>query len=365
LSFDVYDYSRFNAELRREFDVDESPKLDENWREAVYAGEVEVFDEGFAWDENFSVVAHGVVKDGNCGKFKGFSGCLRMENHAKVGLDGVDYTGKIDIKRYYWSCNRPECPKCGVSGWAVRLARRVEAILKFASAKLGKVEHLILSPPQDLDLSLEELRALARKALLVRGVEGGCMVYHHFRYHHKDETYVGEPARWFKAPHFHVLGFIKGGYGNCRNCRYMKDGTFSKCREGGCNGFEGVTRRAYLKDGFIAKVKGERKTIGGTIWYELSHASLRRGVRNQNVLTWFGECNRHKLKIPKGALPQRENLCRICGEPHYRVDYHGNCRELLFLMDNVKRSESVILDLKDANGKMMWSVKHKEKYKDG
>jgi hypothetical protein len=361
-----YDSSKDCADLRREFDVDESPKLGEDWREKVYAGEVKAPDEGFAFDKDYFLVAHGTVKDGNCGTFKGFSGCLRMKNHAKIGLDGVDYTDKIDIKRHYWSCNRGECPKCGISGWAVREAGHAEAILKFASLKLGKVEHIILSPPQDLDLSLEELRALARKALLVRGVVGGCMVYHHFRYRNRRVAdYTGLPIGWYRAPHWHVVGFIKGGYGNCRNCRYQKDGSFSKCREGGCNGFEAITRRANLKDGFIAKVKGERKTIGGTIWYELSHASLRKNVKKNVVLNWFGECNRHKLKIPKGALPQRENLCRICGEPHYRVDYHGNCRELLFFMDNVKRSESVILDLKDANGKVMWSVKCKENCSDG
>jgi len=344
--------------------IDDVPKsvLGEDWREKVYAGEVSVPDVGFAWDKLHFLVGHGDVKDGNCGTFKGFTGCLRMKNHAKIGLDGVDYTGKVDVKRHYWSCNRPECPKCAISGWAVREAGRAEAILKFASGKLGEVFHIILSPPQDLDLSLAELRALARKALLVRGASGGCMVYHHFRYRNKHvAARTGLPVGWYKAPHFHVFGFIRGGYGNCRSCVYQKSKTFSKCREGGCNGFEAVTRRANVKDGFIAKVKGKRKTVGGSVWYSLSHASLVRGAKKHIVVTWFGECNRHKLKVPKGSLPQKGNLCKICGEPHYKVDYHGNCKELLSFLDAVKRSESVILDLKDGSGELMWSVKLTEK----
>jgi hypothetical protein len=294
--------------------IDSEPSLDEDWREKVYAGKVKVPDEGFAWDEKYILVAHGQAKDDNCGKFKRFNGCLRSYLHDEiVTLDGVSYKSKIYVKPVWWSCNRPECPKCGVSGWAVRLAGRVEGILEFASHRLGKVEHIILSPPQDLDLSLVKLRALARKALLARGVTGGCMVYHHFRYRNRRVAErTGLSVGWYRAPHFHVLGFIRGGYGNCRTCRYQKEGTFAKCREeGGCNGFEAVTRRANKKDDFIAKVKGERKTVGGTIWYELSHASLKRGAKNQNVVTWFGECNRRKLKIPKGACLKKRIFARF------------------------------------------------------
>ena len=85
---------------------------------------------------------------------------------SEFGSDVLDYTGKIDVKRHYWSCNRPECPKCAVSAWAVRLTRRAEAILKYASRKLGKAEHIILSLPQDLHVELAKLRAFARKAML-------------------------------------------------------------------------------------------------------------------------------------------------------------------------------------------------------
>ena len=312
-------------------------------------------------------MAHGEKKDARCGVFmrrkvKKLRGCLRLKNHAKVGLDGVDYHGKVFVKRVFYSCNRPECPSCGIGGWAVREASRAEARLKYASDKLNmKSEHIIVSPKQDLDVSFEKLKKMALRAMLVRGIVGGLWIYHHFRYHRKDETYVGEHAHYFKAPHFHILGFIKGGYGNCRSCVYQKNKTFAKCREGGCNGFEAVTRRAYEKDGFIVKVKGERKTVGGTVWYQLSHASLRRGAKKHVVVNWFGICGRNKLKIRKGLLPQKENLCKICGEPLYDVEFLGDYAKLLTFMSPFGDGHGFVLDAKDKNGKWLWRAVVKRK----
>jgi hypothetical protein len=199
--------------------------------------------------------------------------------------------------------------------------------------------------------------------MLARGIVGGKWIYHHFRYHCKDETFVGESAHWFVSPHFHVLGFVKGGYGNCRNCsNCWKDEEGGchvidrdKCVDG-CNGFEGVTRRAFDKDGFIAKVKGERKTIGGTAWYQLSHASFKRDVKKKVVVNWFGVCGRNRMKFPKDKLPQREHLCKICHESLYEVKYLGDYRDLLSYMGGFKDSQGFELDAKNADGEWLWSV---------
>lgn len=180
-----------------------------------------------------------------------------------------------------------------------------------------------------------------------------------------------------------MLGFIKSGYA-CRGCgnTYLdKDGGVhlinrDKCM--GCNGFEGVTRRVYgfvdgkgVKhdgDGCIVKVKGERKSVVGTLWYQLSHCSLRRGVKRQNVVTWFGLCGRRKLKVPKSVFCKVEHRCKICGEPHYAINFHGDYRELLRVFSGLKFSDSVIFDYRDKDGKVMWSVKPvktREVYCDG
>jgi hypothetical protein len=74
-------------------------------------------------------------------------------------------------------------------------------------------------------------------------------------------------------------------------------------------------------------------------------------------------CGRNKLKIPKGALPQKENLCKICGEGLYHGRYHGNCAEYLRLLDvlGFRRSDGVVADFYDANGKAQWSAVHEQK----
>lgn len=365
----------------RDWEKDFQPDMGEKWREKVYSGEVELPDIGFNYDGQWFLVGGGERKDTRCGTFrhrktKKLRGCLRLKLHAGVKLDGIDYTNKVFVKRVFHSCNRPECPSCGVTGWAVRESMRAERRLLFAYLKLGKVEHIIVSPPQDVDWDFKKLKKYVLKAMLRRGIVGGCMIYHHFRYRN---SYVarrtGLKLGWFRSPHFHVLGFIKGGYGNCRNCAHHPDKVFSFARCMKCNGFMGNQKRAYgyvdekgaehKGDRVICKVKGERKTVGGTLWYQLSHASLKRGVKKQNVVLWFGECGRNKLKIPKGRRPQRDVTCEICGQKLYDIVYLGNYKSLLRFMGVHNESQGFIFDAKDADGNWLWRAKHPEDCKDG
>lgn len=166
-----------------------------DWLEKVYAGEVDL-PVGFAYDEHNILVGHGQKTKDTCGSFghpktKFLIGCLRLKNHAKVIPDVinpksgkmVNYTGKVVVKRVFYNCGKPECPACYLRGWAVRSARRAELRLKVAQKQLKhKVWHLILSPPQSDSISYEKLRELTMQALMNRGVIGGCIVYHHFRY---------------------------------------------------------------------------------------------------------------------------------------------------------------------------------------
>ena len=354
------------------FDDSSEPVLGEEWREKAYSAKEQLVDAFVEDDPIFTLVAHGKVKNDNCGTFmqrkvKKLKGCLRVHLHNQIGvaINGVDYRNKVFVKRVFYSCNRPECPSCGVAGWAVREAARSEGILKYASNKLKmKIDHIIISPPQNFKATYEQLKKYVLKAMLKRGIVGGILIYHHFRYHGRNETYVGEEPHYFKGIHFHVLGFIKGGYGNCRNCVYQRNGTFEKCKEG-CNGFNGVTRRAFDKDGVIAEVLGERKTIGGTIWYQLSHASIRKDVKKQVVVNWFGVCGRNKLRVPKGALPQKEHLCEICGEKLCDIVYKGDYKKLLAFMGGFKDGKGFLLDAKDENGNWLWAAVHDGRYEGG
>ena len=60
-------------------------------------------------------------------------------------------------------------------------------------------------------MGYEDLRNKVVKILKSRGVIGGCLIFHGFRYNNV--------RLWYWSPHFHVLGFVLGGYSRCRNCK--------------------------------------------------------------------------------------------------------------------------------------------------
>jgi hypothetical protein len=209
-------------------------------------------------------------------------------------------------------------------------------------------------------LTFPELCRKAVKVAKARGIIGGSMVFHFFRYHKANETYFGEKAHFYMSPHFHLLAFIKPSYSRCRHCpKVLQAGYSGHGVCDGCSGFEAIVRREREKDGWICKVKGERQTIGGSAWYSLEHASVVRGVEDFRVVRYFGVASYRKLKIMKGDL-QRRDICGICGEQLYRGHFHGNVKEFLALLDakGVRRSEGFTFDVRDANGNLQWSAVH-------
>ena len=87
---------------------------------------------------NYRLVGNGKITNRYCGKFARFKGCLRVDLHNKTTLDGVNYAGKVFVRRVHYSCGKPSCPICYKSGWAVREAenikhRLVEACLLYTS----------------------------------------------------------------------------------------------------------------------------------------------------------------------------------------------------------------------------------------
>lgn len=258
-----------------------------------------------------------VTNPDTCGKFRGFWGCPRTELHNKTTLDGNNHKGKAYVKKIFHSCDKPTCKICFKRGWAVREAGNIEGRIKEAEKRFGKAEHIVVSvPKKDYGLSFETLQSKAVKVMATRHILGGCKIFHAFRYHGADETYVGEPARWFWSPHFHIIGFVDGGYSRCRHCKKSTLDCLS------CDGYEGRTRRCYEKDGYIVKVLGSRKSIFGTAWYQLNHSSIKRGVTRFHVARWFGTCSYRKMKLKKGDRISR-NKCPICGMDLVRLRYMG------------------------------------------
>ncbi len=257
----------------------------------------------------FQLVGHGYLSSRSCGTWHTFRICNRVELHNQASLDGENHRGKVFVKHHHWWCNKPSCPICFNHGWVPREAGKMEHRLEEASKLLGRVEHIVASVPvADYGLSFVEMRAKTVEALAKRGVVGGALIFHGFRF----ERGRGSHS-WFWSPHWHILGFILGGY-PCRGCKKV-------CEAHGCDKFEGRTRRLFQKDGFVVKVLGKRISVFWTSHYQLDHATLKVGHPRFHVITWFGNCSYRKLKVTPEL---RDEFCPLC--KHELVDawYFGS-----------------------------------------
>lgn len=310
----------------------------QEWR--VYSGETfekdyqEFVNESWGICGGFELVGKGNITSNKCGTFLGFYGCLRVDLHDKVTLDGQNFKDKAYIKKRFHSCDRPECPICYVS-WASREAFAIDYRLKDASKNLGLIEHFIVSTPRDeYGLSYEKLKSNCIKALRNRGISGSSLIFHPFRYISREESRRKGVAFGFHfAPHWHALGFLSGGYSKCRNCNknirsYISGaGKLLESRGGvfacaGCDGFEAVTRRCFGKDRYIVKVQAARKSVAGTAFYELQHCGLVRGKSRSRVVSWWGTVSYAKLKVKKRE--KHVEVCPICQHKLVRLKYVGS-----------------------------------------
>jgi len=256
--------------------------------------------------ENYQPVGRGVKSSDFCGRWVSFSVCKNVEGHKGISLGGTDCTGKVVVRHNHMWCAKSSCPVCFIRGWSTREARSIAGRFIEADKRgFGKVEHIMVSVPVvDRDLPESVLRVKCRKALFDRGVVGGCMIFHGFRMHRSRGVLA-----W--GAHYHVLGYIEGGYDRCRGCKKF-------CI--GCSGFEGRTRRFFEEDGCIVRVLGERKTVVGTAWYQLNHATIRVGIKRFQSVTWFGSVSYCKFKSER---VKTESLCPVCDGEMDRCAYVG------------------------------------------
>lgn len=296
---------------------------------------------------DYELVGHGEQTSPDCGSFNKYMGCLNYKAHNQARFfDESLIENAVFVKPIYHSCDKPTCPVCYKYGWAVREAYRMEARLKVASNRLGcPVEHIVASVrSEDYGLSLESLRKKVVKLVANRGIIGGSMIFHGFRYASRKEAKIkGAPLGWRWSPHFHILGFVGGdGYGVCRKC---KGGDCYACK-----GFEGVTRRENKKDGWIVKVLDKRKTVGGTCWYQLNHCSIQRGSKKSHAVTWFGVCSYRKMEITNGEKDVGiHHKCPICNAELVQIRYLGASKLLL-----ARKGE--ILSMFAEDGSPLWEI---------
>jgi hypothetical protein len=157
---------------------------------------------------------------------------------------------------------------------------------------------MTVSPPKaDWGLPVRFLKGKSLDVLLNLDVLGGGTIFHGYRIDRLDHC-----LRW--GVHWHVLGFIEGGFDRCRVCVHSREDCYS------CDGFKGKGVREFAKDGWLVKVFAERESVGATAYYQLNHATIRTGIKRFHAVTWFGNCGNRKFK----ALPSKvKNACHVCG----------------------------------------------------
>jgi hypothetical protein len=305
----------------------------------------------------YQLVGNGHITNEKCGTFSSHFGCLNGDFHEGVRLNGEDCSGKGFFRVVLNSCHKLSCPICYESACA-REAHRIEARLAEASKESGLVEHLVASVPLErYDMDFDACRKFILKALVVRGIIGGALIYHHFRWNKYRKF-------WYPSAHFHILGFIKGGYANCRRCVDKKcegrNGEYKRC-----HGFEAHTRECFYSDGVIVKVaedkygvKGERESVFDTALYQLSHASIRTDSKRSHAVWWFGVCSYRKLKV---KVEKPKVLCPICGNELAKVRYVGklgleNYSEQCFVTNRCSPlfKQEFLSDLTDSGGHPLW-----------
>ena len=283
--------------------------------------------------ENYVPVGRGVPSSDFCGRWVSFSVCKNVEGHKEVFLGGSDCTDKVVVRHNHMWCSKSSCPVCFIRGWSTREARSIAGrFIEGDKRGFGKVEHVMVSPSViDRDLPESVLRVKCRDALFDRGVVGGCMIFHGFREGKDCKALV-----W--SPHYHVLGYILGGY-SCRNCSSAK---CLSCK----SGFEAVTRRLNEKDGCVVRVLGERKTVVGTAWYQLNHSTIRVGMKRFQSVTWFGSVSYCKFKSEK---VKTESLCPACDGEMVKSFYVGK-RHIVKDIGSADYVPLFVDDEFDANG---------------
>lgn len=232
-----------------------------------------------------------------CGKmWKGqkFKGCL-SKSHPQTAV----------VKFNYGNCKRSTCPKCSDT-WLTETTQKVshriteaQKYLKKNGFRNTKPIHVTISPPSILHGFYEDVKFVKKERRKIynlakeAGIIGGSVIYHPYRERcakcggnigfktHKCVDCGGTDIVWYFSPHFHLF----------------------------CFGWVTNVEKIESRTGYVVTNHGVRKTIQGTVYYQLSHCGIHPQM---NTISYFGEMSYNKLKgIPKLIL--RSEKCPLCG----------------------------------------------------
>lgn len=245
---------------------------------------------------DFEVTGSGEKKN-SCGVFFTM-GCVETHLHdikrlpkgvsGQIGLDGSVQPFGVFTRKFVHRCKRQACPVCWKI-WATR--ETIRATKRLGAFKLkGRVLkpiHVVVSLPHfDYGLGIVEMRQKVYKALRTVHLLGGMCIYH--------------PKRWkndipYYSPHFHIVGY----------------------------GWITDVRRNYIASGYVVKNLRIRKSVAGTIWYQLSHAGVHF---KRHTVTWFG-CLSYNSGLNVLKEVKEKHTCPICKEMLRQVIWigDGNC----------------------------------------
>ena len=269
-------------------------------QEGVWITQYDCFPYRDGFRSDYKLVGREPCRNPLGGRHKNYMKCGNVEGHQAIGGRDFYHNNVINCQRY-------QCHLCWKYGWCVFRANSIES--RFITAEkvlglpVGEVEHISTSLPKNLyDLPPNLMIKWSIDACRRSGIIGGVNILHPFR---KDL----KKRQLYKSFHYHVLGYVKGGYDRCRSC--IKVGSCWSC-----DGFEGVTRRAHQADGWIVSlaknqdgVVEKRESLFGSAWYQLEHSGYKVGVRNFQIVTWWGVVAKNRFKTEKRRVPLE---CPVC-----------------------------------------------------
>lgn len=255
--------------------------------------EVVIPDKLTTWQNTsvFRLPSNGEQKD-DCGQWVHPLSC---PNHGQPTISGEKHDRFVVMH----TCDKPDCPVCYTT-WASKSAKRAterifeaQKLYKEAKVPLGKIDHIVFSPPRDeaveaikTEAGYRKLKAKAIKIMKKAGVKGGLVVFHPFRQNDPRETNFNPSIPgyvWYLSPHFHVVG----------------------------SGYLQQSDDFYNETGWIYKKMDRRETVKGTIKYTLTHCGINE---NFHAITYFGALSYNKVVIDTETVTDEPIKCRACGE---------------------------------------------------